>query len=316
MTVVDERASRLMPVMHAARPVRGEITEGWLEAQLRDNTRTAYARDIAEFFDWADRRDLDPIAARPRDLRAYRNHLCCRIAAPSTVNRKLAAVSSWFAFAADEHEDVVPANPMSNVRRMPRSAESTTVALDRGELARLFAAADATGVEAAALVRMLFYSGARVSELCTATTRDLRDERGHRTLWVTRKGGGRLRLTVARPAAVALDAHLDGRQGPLFLGRDGAALTRHGASRRLDRLVKAAGIRKPITPHSLRHTAATLALDEGQDIREVQRMLGHSKIETTMRYDRSRASVDRSPTHALAAALEPGQVTSTDGSTA
>ena len=306
MTAIDERASRLMPVMHAPRAIRGEITEGWLEAQLRDNTRTAYARDIAEFFEWCDRRTLDPTTCRPRDLRAFRNHLCARIAAPSTVNRKLATVSSWYGFAADEHEDVVPANPMSNVRRMPRSTESSTVALDCAELTRLFAVADEAGAEAAALVRMLFYSGARVSELCTATTKDLREERGHRTLWVTRKGGGRIRLTVARPAAEALDTHLQDRAGPLFLGRDGQALTRHGASRRLDRLVKAAGIRKPITPHSLRHTAATLALDEGQDIREVQRMLGHSKIETTMRYDRSRASVDRSPTHALAAALEPG----------
>ncbi|MDN5920046.1 MAG: tyrosine-type recombinase/integrase [Pseudonocardia sp.] len=291
--------------MHASRSLRGDITEGWLEAQLRVNTRTAYARDIAEFFDWCDRRRVDPIGARPRDLRGYRNHLTSAVQSPSTVNRKLAAVSSWYAYGADEHEDDIPANPMSNVRRMPRANESSTVALDRDELVRLFAAADSSGLEAAALVRMLFYSGARVTELCTATTKDLREERGHRTLWVTRKGGGRLRLTVARPAADALDAHLDGRMGPLFLSRDGRPLTRHGASRRVDRLVHAAGIRKPITPHSLRHTAATLALDEGQDIREVQRMLGHSKIETTMRYDRSRSSVDRSPTHALARALEP-----------
>lgn len=309
MTTVDQRASRLMPVMHAPQAIRGEITEGWLEAQLRDNTRTAYARDIAEFFDWCDRRGLDPLQGRPRDMRAYRNHLCSRVEAPSSVNRKLATVSSWYRFGVEEHEDAVPANPMAQVRRLPRSQESSTVALDRDELGRLFAVADESGSEAAALVRMLFYSGARVTELCTATTKDLREERGHRTIWVTRKGGGRIRLTVARPAADALDVHLGGREGPLFLGRGGEPLTRHGVSRRLDRLVRAAGIRKPITPHCLRHTAATLALDEGQDIREVQRMLGHSKIETTMRYDRSRASVDRSPTHALAAALEPGHNT-------
>lgn len=309
MTTVDQRASRLMPVMHAPQAIRSDITESWLEAQLRDNTRTSYARDIAEFFAWCDRRQVDPIAARPRELRGYRNHLCSTVTSPSTVNRRLATVSSWYGFAAEEHEDVIPANPMASVRRMPRTNESSTVALDRDEIGRLLAVADQAGAEAAALVRMLFYSGARVTELCTATTRDLRDERGHRTLWVTRKGGGRIRLTVARPAADALDVHLAGREGPLFLGRGGEPLTRHAVARRLDRLVRTSGIRKPITPHSLRHTAATIALDEGQDIREVQRMLGHSKIETTMRYDRSRASVDRSPTHALAAALEPGHNT-------
>lgn len=307
MTATVAHEGPLMTVMHHQRTVRGQVTEGWLEAQLRENTRLAYARDIAEFFTWCGTRELDPLTARPRDMRAYRNHLCSRIEAPASVNRKLATVSSWYRFGVDEHEDEVPANPMAQVRRMPRQHESSTVALDRDELARLLTVADADGREAAALVRMLFYSGARVTELCTATTRDLREERGHRTLWVTRKGGGRLRLTVARPAADALDVHLDGREGPLFLGRDGTAMTRHGVSRRLRRLVRAAGIRKPITPHCLRHTAATLALDEGQDIREVQRMLGHSKIETTMRYDRSRSSVDRSPTHALAAAVEPNR---------
>jgi integrase/recombinase XerD len=81
-------------------------------------------------------------------------------------------------------------------------------------------------------------------------------------------------------------------------------MDRRIAARRLARLVETAGIDKHITPHSMRHTAATLALDAGEDIREVQRMLGHEKMDTTLRYDRSRSAVDKSPTHTLARVVE------------
>lgn len=306
----DLRGQGLISVMPGSENEPSEhemIAEAWLEAQPTTNTRAAYRRDITEFFDWCDHRRLDPVKATPRDLRPFRPHLEQRYPAAATVARKLATVSSWYVFGTWEFEELIPMNPMSNVKRPPRARQSRTAFLDRDELERLFAAADADSVWSAAFVRMLFYSGARVSELCGATTTDLRVERGHMVMWVRRKGGRPVKLTVGKPAADALRRHLDGREGPLFLGRDGAPLTRRSAVRVIARLVKRAGVQKPITPHGLRHTAATLALDGGEDIRAVQHMLGHESIETTMIYARSIADVDHSPTHQLAALLEPEQ---------
>jgi integrase/recombinase XerD len=289
-------------------PVRQQIAARWLLAQERENTRAAYRRDIHDYFTWCDEFGIDTIAATSHDLRGYRRFLetggAGRPYVATTVHRKLTSVSSFYRFATFEFDHIVSINPLTNVRRPKIANESTTVGLDLEELQRLLAVADETGPWEAAFVRMLFYSGARISEICNARTADMRTERGHRTIWVSRKGGKRFRLTVSDVAAAALDTHLAGRTGPLFLGNGGGPLSRHEASYRLSKLVRRAQIAKTITPHSIRHTAATLALDAGEDIREVQRMLGHEKIETTLRYDRSRTSVDRSPTHALARTVE------------
>jgi len=64
-----------------------------------------------------------------------------------------------------------------------------------------------------------------------------------------------------------------------------------------------ARVPKHITPHSLRHACATLALDAGAELRDVQDLLGHADPRTTRRYDRARNRLDRSPAYAVAAAL-------------
>ncbi len=287
---------------------RDRIASAWLLAQDRENTRAAYRRDLTAYFAWCDEFGIDTLTATAHHLRGYRRFLedgsTGRTYAAATVHRKLTVVSSFYRFGTQEFDHLVALNPLDNVKRPKIANESTTVGLDLDEFQRLLAVADEAGPRDAALVRMLFYSGARVSEICSARTTDMRVERGHRTLWVTRKGGKRFRLTVAAPAAEALDRYLAGRTGAMFLNRRGGPAARGEVSHRLQKLVARAGIEKRITPHSIRHTAATLALDAGADIREVQRMLGHEKIETTLRYDRSRTDVDRSPTHVLASVVE------------
>lgn len=288
-------------------PLRDRIAAAWLLAQKRAHTEAAYRRDIEAFFAWCDEFDIDPLTARRVHMDGYRRYLdtggAGRAYAPSTIGRKLSSISSFYAYAVQEFEDYVARNPMSNVERPETTDDTETAFLDLAELKRLLTAADRAGSHDAALVRMLFYSAVRVSELCSARTSDLRTVSGVLTLAVTRKGGRRDRVAIPAPAADALRVYLAGRTGGLFLVR-GQPVDRHHVARVLTRLAKAAGIDKTLTPHGLRHTAATEALNAGEDIREVQRMLGHKRIETTLRYDRSRTVVDRSPAHALARVVE------------
>ena len=112
-------------------------------------------------------------------------------------------------------------------------------------------------------------------------------------------------LPMAARTARAIDLCVGERdEGPLFLNRDGTRrLDRHAATRIVRRLAKAAGLDKHVTPHSLRHSFITAALDAGVSLRDVQEAASHADPRTTMRYDRARGSLDRHATYIVATFL-------------
>jgi integrase len=90
-------------------------------------------------------------------------------------------------------------------------------------------------------------------------------------------------------------------EGPIFLNHDGTRrLDRHAATRIVKRLARRGGIDKQISPHSLRHSFITAALDAGVALRDVQEAASHADPRTTMRYDRARGSLDRHATYIVA----------------
>ncbi len=138
------------------------------------------------------------------------------------------------------------------------------------EARRLLDAAETAGPRDHVLVCLLLLNGLRVSEVCTARVADLFSERGHRVLVLVRKGGRRDLVPLAPRTLAAVEEHLDERtDGLLVLANDGGALNRFQATRAIRRLARAADITKHISPHSLRHTAVTLALDAGVPLRDV-----------------------------------------------
>jgi integrase/recombinase XerD len=142
----------------------------------------------------------------------------------------------------------------------------------------------------------------RVSEACAADVVDLGVERAHRVLAVVSKGGQRTLVPLAPRTVRAVDAALGGRtHGPLLVSNNGDRRDRHDAARIVARLARRARLAKHITPHSLRHTMVTLALDAGVSLRDVQDAARHADPRTTRRYDRARHALDRHATYTLAA---------------
>jgi site-specific recombinase XerD len=269
------------------------------------NTRTAYARDLEGWFSFCAAIDAEPLSVTRTHVDAYARHLSeVEGRSAATVARRLSALSGYYRWAVDE--EVATRNPVSPVRRPKVGSDTTSTGLDKEEVSALVAAAMKDGQRSGALVTLLALNGLRISEALGADVSDLRTERGHRVLRITRKGGKKATAPLAPRTADAIDAYLDGRQsGPLFVTGTGARWDRVAAWRTLRRLARTAvpGKADSLHPHDLRHAFVTLSLDAGASLRDVQDAAGHADPRTTRRYDRARHNLDRHPTYALAGAL-------------
>lgn len=283
--------------------LRGLVT-AWLGSYASANTRQAYARDLGAWISWCEDRSVDPLAALRPHVDAYARHLEADGLAPTTRARRLAALSAFYRYASGL--GAVGANPAADVRR-PRTGEgyvSLTPALDREEVSRLLAVA--TDPRDRALVVLLVTEGLRVSEALALDLGASETVRGHATVVVTGKGGrsDRIPLPPVVQDAISALAEAEGRTtGPVFVGQDGERLSRHGVTRALTRLGRRAGLERTLTPHMLRATAITLALDAGASLRDVQDLARHADPRTTRRYDRNRGALDRHASYTLAALI-------------
>lgn len=163
------------------------------------------------------------------------------------------------------------------------------------------------GVVDHALACLLGLLGLRVSEACGVDIEHLGTERGHRTVRVVGKGAKVAIIPLPPRVARALDAAAGERtSGPVLRSRSGRRLDRHGAARIVRRLARRAGITKAISPHSLRHSFITAALDAGVPLRDVQIAARHADPRTTTRYDRARHNLDRHASYVVTAFIAGG----------
>lgn len=277
------------------------LAAAWL-LSYGPNTRTAYGRDLRRFVAWLEDRSVDVLAVERAHVDAYGremgevDHL-----APATVARRLSAVASFYTYLVDE--GAVERNPAARVRRPKVGRESLTVGLDRLELKALIEEAAKDGPRSLAFVLLGSVVGLRVSEILGLDVEHLGSERGHRVARITRKGG-RVQLVALPPrVAEAVDDLKDDRtSGPLFVTRTGKRWIRTNADGVLRRLVSVAVPDKAgrVSPHSLRHTFATEAMDNGAAIQDVSAAMGHADVQTTMRYHRTLGNLDRSPAYLVA----------------
>lgn len=292
------------------------LVEAWVIAQESPHTQRAYRRDLISdvarqkvlgWIPWCTTRDLDPLTVRRRDVDAYKQALKLNGYSPTTISRKLAAISSWYAYLVDD--DVIEDNPARSVKR-PRidNTVSHAVGLNEAELNALMDEAESDGARSKALVDILFFGGGlRVGSVCNASVGDLGWNEGERTIKLKVKGGEIVRETIDEMAVDSLDAYLASRgelskTDPLFATSTGRRASESFIWSEVRRLAKAAKIRSwdQLSPHSLRHTFITHALDEGASLIDLQDQMRHRSLDTTRRYDRARGKRQRQPTRLLA----------------
>lgn len=323
---LDSPQTPALRVDPRSRELREEIRAKWLRAKKNRtgsaHTVEAYNRDVSTYFEWCDARGFDVFTMFAPDVEGYVDWLLTtdnvgrykskvKPRSKSTVARMVTSVSSFYAYAR-KHTQGQVANPVDLIERpRPDTTESQTLHLSRDEVDRLREVAHERSLREYALVQVLLGTALRVSEVCEADTGDFTTAGDYDVLLVRRKGGKKARVRIPPAAARALRAYLQGRKGPLFLLDNGNRMTRRMVDYHLASMAREAGIRKRISPHSLRHTAATLALKgdpaRGIDpapLRDVQVQLGHARSETTARYDRAARELDNAAADALAAVVE------------
>lgn len=289
--------------------LRDTWRDRWTLSKRSAQTIATYRRGIDRWFAFCDREGIDVFAAEQHDVDSYW-HTFPADASPATVARHLATVSSFYRHVLRHaRPPLLDRNPAEWVERPPVESVSRRDGLDGPQAVALRAAALRVSPRTAALVHLLLGTALRVSEAVGADVTHLGfTDDGERTLAVTRKGGAPDRVVIQPDDWAVLAAYLGDRQaGPLFLTSGGRRMSRHTAYR----LVREAadivtGPAKKIGPHSLRHTFATLALNAGESIQEVQGALRHTSSATTQRYDRASRERGRGAFRAVAKATCEG----------
>jgi len=269
-----------------------------IEKGFSPNTTDAYRNDLSQLADFVEElamvQGYDPQwSAVDRNLLiSYILNLKERNYAPATVARKLAAVKSFFDFLVAE--GALRSDPTENLSS-PKVGKSLPKPLSAAEVeALLEEPAKLSSPEAKrdrAMLELLYAGGMRVSELVSTNTSDLNLGAGFVRCFG--KGSKERIIPIHRGAVEALEEYLTGARPSLlhnkedealFLNRRGERLTRQGFWLILKEYAKAAGIKREVTPHTLRHSFATHMLSGGADLRAVQELLGHANISSTQVY--------------------------------
>ena len=260
-----------------------------MERGLSVNTIAAYRRDLEGYLGY-----LEHEAPTPDLVDGFVASLKERGLRPSTIARKLAAVRGLHRFLIAEGESE---EDPTRFTETPRTRMALPKALDVHEAIRLVESPPTDtilGRRDRAMLETLYGTGVRVSELVELDLTELELET--RSAMVTGKGGKQRLVPLGRPAVETIRAYLPDRAelcrsgddpGAVFLNARGGRLSRQGIFGIVRKHALRVGIASNrISPHVLRHSAATHMVEGGADLRTVQEILGHASVSTTQVYTR------------------------------
>ena len=261
-------------------PLRQRMIDDMRMRKLGEKTQYHYLRAVRQFAKYLGR---SPTTASVEDLRNYQLHLVDHGVSPASLNSAISGLKFFFSVTLDRPETMAKMQPVHLPRKLPEI-------MSPDEVRRLIAAAGNLKHQTA--LSLAYATGLRVNEVVHLKIGDIDSQR--MTLRVEQGKGQKDRFAMLSPlllerlrvwwrVARAQGKMLDG--GWLFPGLDPVE---HLSTRQLNRAIHAAadeaGINKRISMHSLRHAFATHLLEQKVDIRLIQVLLGHKKLETTALY--------------------------------
>lgn len=269
-------------------------------AGYRTRTRDGYELDLRRWFEFCTFYDIDPMRVKRPHIELFGRSMEEEGKAIATVARRLSTICVFYKYMAAE--EYIEKDPAQHVRRPKVSTESTTLGLDRSDLGKMIYVAERSRPSEYALICLLGLNGLRVSEACGIEISDLSNQRGHRCFRIVGKGDKPALIPLSPRTSRAVDLAIGERhEGRLILDSRGLPMARGSAAWIVKKLARRAQIVDHITPHSLRHSFITAALDAGVPLRDVQIAARHADPRTTTRYDRARHNLDRHATYVVTA---------------
>ncbi|MBV7364017.1 tyrosine recombinase XerC [Actinomycetaceae bacterium TAE3-ERU4] len=274
-----------------------------LEKGLSQHTVRAYMSDVQDCLNTISGKELDNFSLSSvtiTDLRLWLGRELEDGIARSSLARKAASLRGFFSWAAKNR--LVESNPAQSLQT-PKLEKYLPTVLNQEQVRSLlkyaqkaYALADgetdkAVALRCWAMAELLYATGIRISELVGLNVSDL--NLSDLTVRVLGKGNKERVVPLGKPARYVLSLYLDYAfpffrekslsEGALFMGVKGKRLNQRAAREDIHVLATKAGV-PDISPHALRHSAATHLLSGGADLRVVQDLLGHSSLQTTQRY--------------------------------
>ena len=271
------------------------------DRRLSANTLRAYQMDLDHFENWISGKEKNDRFTRA-ELQEYLSELndCYAV---KTVKRRLAALRGFFEWL--EEEEIIDENPFFRLKTRIREPFRLPSAMSMKEVERILTAVYEEGMHYRSrplgqmtqflhyrdilVIEMLFATGVRVQELCNIRYSDM--DFFHETVRIIGKGNkerivyyGNEAVNFALKRYHWMRKELCFGGDYLFINKFGNPLSTQAVRNIVDKYVLLAGIKRRITPHSFRHTFATLLLEEGVDLKFIQEFLGHSSISTTQIY--------------------------------
>lgn len=263
----------------------------WLQQGLSENTRAAYANDLRQFVLWLAEQELALLQVQRSHVLEY---LAWRLQEGYRARSTARFISTLRRFYQYLLEQRLISEDPSVLVDLPKLGRSLPDSLSEAEVDALLDAPDTEtplGMRDRTMLEVLYATGLRVSELVGLSLDEVSLRQG--VVRVVGKGNKERLVPMGEQALDWLEEYLE-QARPILLGgktpdvvfpsQRGQKMTRQTFWHRIKIHAQTAGIRKPLSPHTLRHAFATHLLNHGADLRVVQMLLGHSDLSTTQIY--------------------------------
>ena len=279
------------PVVQENLAVEDFLNCMWRERGLSDSTLAAYRKDLLTFASFLQESGLSLEQAEQGSVMDYLGRRQASGISPRSAARSLSAIRNFYRYLLRENR--IREDPTLRIIG-PRHGQGLPKTLGEDEVESLLAVPDCSshlGLRDRAMLEVLYACGLRVSELVGLSLSQVSRSQG--CVRIIGKGGRERLVPMGEDALHWLQRYLEearpallrGRQtDALFPGRGSAHLSRQAFWVRLRGYAQKAGIKKPLSPHVLRHAFATHLVNHGADLRAVQLLLGHSSLSTTQIY--------------------------------